>query len=520
MTERGGAFDSAGPSVSPITGANKTPEKGGSHPIGTDVLDCIELPIVVVNRDCAVVSFNPAAATLLSLAPSDVGRRLRCVPPLADVKNIEEACEHVIGGGTSSQWEVRDGAGSWFSVRIGPCRASNDNIVGAVLTLTNVTALRASLEQAIAEREHTKTIINTVMDPLVVLDEEFRVQAANQAFYQMFQVSREVTRRVRLYELGTPDWDVLRLRAMLNSAHSHGRPEPLEVEHELPIVGCRTLLLNARCISRGGHLDRMTLVAIHDITERKRAAVALEETLRYNEIFAAILAHDLRSPLGAIVAGADLLKRRYKPESEGTVKALNVIQSSAGRMARMIEQLLDLTRGRSGGGIPIDPRFLDLRELAALITGELEGATSQPIIVQSKGDTCGTWDGDRLAQVIANLLGNAAEHGESSQPIRLSLDGSNAETVGFSVSNAGMIPEGVLPTLFDPFRGGTTGNGRKSKGLGLGLYIVQQIVHAHGGTIEAQSSADEGTTFRVSLPRTTLRASDGQGRSSEVPASR
>jgi signal transduction histidine kinase len=186
----------------------------------------------------------------------------------------------------------------------------------------------------------------------------------------------------------------------------------------------------------------------------------------------------------------------------------------------MIEQLLDFTRARSGIGIPIEPRLLDLRELGALITTELEGTTSQEILVESTGNTCGNWDGDRLAQVIGNLLCNAVEHGESGRPIRLAIDGSNCDIVWITVSNAGLISEELLPTLFEPFRAVIAGKGRKSKGLGLGLHIVQQIVHAHGGTIDAKSSAAEGTTFRVSLPRTTLRANDRPGTSSQDPPSR
>jgi PAS domain S-box-containing protein len=249
----------------------------GSYPIGTDVIDCIELPILVVNCDCILVSFNSAAARLLSLSRSHVGRALRDISLLAKMRDLEAVCEHVIASGKSSQWNVQDGAGAWFSLRISPCKATNQNISGAVLTLTNVTALGAGLEQAVDEREYTKAIINTVIDPLVVLDADFRIQVANQAFFAIFQVSREVTRQARLQDLMEHSRDSLRLQALLNGTRREGLIESIEIEHRLPTVGPRTLLLNARQLSRVGHRPPMVLVAIQDITERKRAEVELEQ---------------------------------------------------------------------------------------------------------------------------------------------------------------------------------------------------------------------------------------------------
>jgi signal transduction histidine kinase len=123
--------------------------------------------------------------------------------------------------------------------------------------------------------------------------------------------------------------------------------------------------------------------------------------------------------------------------------------------------------------------------------------------VEAAGDTRGHWDRDRLAQALSNLIGNAIEHGAAGDPVRLSLEGSEPELVRIRVWNAGAIPEHLQPAIFDPFRRATPeARARKSKGLGLGLYIVQQIVLAHGGTIEVRSSADEGTAFTVTIPRT------------------
>jgi PAS domain S-box-containing protein len=258
-------------------------EADGAKAVRVDVIDSIDLPIVAVGRDCAISRFNPAAAKLLSLASADLGRPLSEIPFLTKVKHLKDLCGDAIGSGASSQCEVRDEAnGSWFLLRVAPCVGSEHKIDGAVLTLENVTAFRASLEQAIYEREHTKAIINTVIDPLVVLDDDCRVQTANQAFYAKFQVSRDQAQGARLYEIGTRDWDVPRLQDFLREAHASTAPES-EFEHDFPTIGPRTVLLNARSFSQRATAGQMILLVIQDITDRKQREEArrrAEEELR------------------------------------------------------------------------------------------------------------------------------------------------------------------------------------------------------------------------------------------------
>jgi len=242
-----------------------------------ELIDCIELPVLVVDRDLALVSFNPAAAKLLSLMGSDRGRQLRSIQMLAGVKNLSDLCEHVIASESSHRLEIEDGAGSWFSLNIG-CHKANRNIKGAVLTLTNVTAFRESLERAIEEREYTKAVINTIADALVIVDAGLRIQAANQAFYTLFQTSRGLSQGATFDQLGSGDWDIPRLRSLIDgSSASDDYQGSLECDQELA-AGRRTLLLNARRLDRGGQAGRLTLITIQDITERKSALVALRES--------------------------------------------------------------------------------------------------------------------------------------------------------------------------------------------------------------------------------------------------
>jgi signal transduction histidine kinase len=221
------------------------------------------------------------------------------------------------------------------------------------------------------------------------------------------------------------------------------------------------------------------------------------ESLRLNEMFTAVLGHDLRNPLNAIVNCAYLLERR---PDEATARDVAARILSNGRwMSRLINDVLDLARLHLGGGLPIRREPTALDDLVARVVATYQVThPGNAIEVTREGALTGLWDEDRLRQVLTNLIGNAIEHGEEGDAIRVQLDGTAADSVVFSVINSGTIPEESLSRLFDPFR---RGHAATSRGLGLGLYIVQQIVGGHGGRVEVQSGVDGRTVFRVTLPR-------------------
>lgn len=235
-----------------------------------------------------------------------------------------------------------------------------------------------------------------------------------------------------------------------------------------------------------------------EATERERLVEELERTVHFNEMFAGILGHDLRNPLGAIVAAANLLL--LNSEDSKSFSWIRRILGSSERMTRMVDQLLDFTRVRIGGGLALNRHPCDLRELARQTVEEIELANpAWRFVFESSGDLTGQWDADRLVQVMSNLISNAVQHGSPERPLTVRLDGTQP-IVSVEIQNHGVIPPELLPVLFDPFRS-TKHKRDGSRGLGLGLFITEQIVRAHGGEIAVTSSEDAGTTFRCRLPR-------------------
>jgi len=221
----------------------------------------------------------------------------------------------------------------------------------------------------------------------------------------------------------------------------------------------------------------------------------LAELLRLNEELIAVVGHDLRNPLQVILTlAATLATTRGDPS---VVEAARRLDSSASRMRRIIDDLFDLSRARLGGGIPVTRRPTDLSSVARKTITELEtGAPGNSISLRADGDLRGDWDEARLEQVLSNLVGNALRHGLEGGRVIVTLYG-GSEDVLINVHNSGQIASETLLHLFEPFRF----RREQTQGLGLGLYIVKQIVLAHGGSVDVRSTRDEGTTFQVRLPR-------------------
>jgi PAS domain S-box-containing protein len=247
-----------------------------------------------------------------------------------------------------------------------------------------------------------------------------------------------------------------------------------------------------------GAVDGILVIAT-DVTEEVKVREEMMRTVANNERFTAILGHDLRNPLNAIMTTAQLMQRRTGSD-DIALPAVRILKSSQ-RMLRMINQLLDLSRVRVPGGLLLRPKQIDLADLCRQVLDELRVAhPGSSLELVTAGDLVGRWDGDRLAQVLSNLSANALEHGRPATPVYVRLDGRDPAHVDIRVENQGTIPEPVLPILFHPFRT-THYRSAKPGGLGLGLYISQEIVTAHCGRIQVRSTPADGTCFQIELPK-------------------
>jgi signal transduction histidine kinase len=285
---------------------------------------------------------------------------------------------------------------------------------------------------------------------------------------------------------------------------SGARPEvrDAEVVMERPDGSRVTVVVNINAIKnqRGDVTEAFN--SFHDISERKQAETRLADSLtterelaEFREMFIGILGHDLRTPIASISMAAGMLLERGLLD-EHDVKTVGRIIRSDQRMADMITQLLDLTRARLGGGLPLERKPTDLREVIRVVVEEFDA----PIHVDAIGDLTGFWDIGRLSEVISNLTGNAIQYAARGTSVSVGAYVDQTHVV-VEVSNQGdPIPADVLPFIFEPFRRARPLEKSATGNLGLGLYIAHQIVLSHGGTLDGQS-ADGTTTFVMRLPR-------------------
>ena len=465
-----------------------------------NVLSAAGLPIVMVDRSVRLRRFTPAAERWLRLVPTDAGRLLSDVQSRLGVPQLTELVAQVIDTLVTESREVQDAQGYWWLLTIHPYRTTEHRIEGAVLVFVDIDVLHRNLQETQEARDFADAIVNTVREPLLVLTSDLRVQRANPSFFQTFQLSREETQGQFLYELGNGQWNITRLREALDAVPQGPGFTDLEVEQSFPKIGTRTIWLNG-CRLAGKDLPAHSiLLAIEDVTLRRRAEEALKRSNLDLEQFAAIASHDLREPLRTIGSFSELLARRYKGKLDDQAdEHINFVLAAVSRMSSLITDLLAYSHVPNADAMPLTSISSQAAFQEAL--WNLRAAIDSSGATITHGELPSVlFDGQQLSQLFLNLLSNAVKYRrENVRPrVYVKAESRPAEWI-FSVSDNGVgFAQADADRIFTVFE---RLHGREYEGTGIGLAICKRIVERHHGRIWADSILGTGSVFTFTIPK-------------------
>jgi PAS domain S-box-containing protein len=420
-----------------------------------------------------------------------------------DVPHTCERWRQAVEGGEPYEVEHRmrgaDGTFRWFLSRATALRDEQGRVLRWLGTSTDIDALK----RAEAERERLARVVEQSSNFIGIADPEGRALYVNEAGRRLLGLpDLDAVRRTRVIdyfiEEDKPFVEEVILPTQLREGAWEGeyRFRHFQTGEPVPVYYRQFLLKDPET----GALIGVAAIA-RDISEELRRREAAARRSGFERQLIGIVSHDLRNPLnGILLSTQTLLRRRGLDERQAT--GITRIRDAAERMNRMIRDLLDFTQARLGRGLPMECAPLDLHELTRQVVDEvLLAYPDRRIEVVAEGDGHGSWDGDRLAQLLTNLLVNALSYSPPGTPVHVATRGKE-DGVVLEVHNEGApIPTEQLGRLFQPMERGEIKHDRAGRSIGLGLFIVDSIVRAHGGTIQVRSTAEEGTTFRVWLPR-------------------
>jgi PAS domain S-box-containing protein len=444
----------------------------------------------LLGRDAAAIRGRP----IVDLVPGWRGEVTAC---------LRRVLAGEVVGEVEAELQRDDGAALAVTIAASPVHDAGGGISGVSLIVHDVSRLKA-IEQALrTSEERFRSLVEAIAQIVWSTDAEGRIVEDSPSWRAFTGQTFAQMRGHGWSDAVAPEE---RAAVLDRWRRFVAAPRPATTEFRLRRADGTYADIQVRAVPlRGpsGVVREWVGVSV-DVSEQRRierqgeALVAdLRRAMHYQEMFMAVLSHDLRSPLAAILMATGLGLRRCNDERVRRV--LRQISSSGQRMLRMIEQLLDVSRIRAAGGLDIRPTQADLAEICATIADEVQQANPDAqLALDIRGETCGTWDVDRLSQLASNLIGNAIQHAEGGPAASVLVDGRDPDAVRFVVHNRGVIAPELLRSIFDPFQRAASA---KTAGLGLGLYITEQIALAHGGAVAVESTSAGGTYFRVELPR-------------------
>ncbi|GCE21330.1 sensor histidine kinase [Dictyobacter kobayashii] len=349
-------------------------------------------------------------------------------------------------------------------------------------------------------RNYAEAIVETIREPLIVLDGNLYVRSANKAFYQFFQTTPAQTEQHLLYELAKGSWNNAVLRTLLEEIlPANHEITDYEMEHTFPGLGSKTMLLNAHRIDS----SPLILLAMEDITARKQAEAEKQkqQLLEQREEFLAIASHELKTPVTSLKGYVQVLRVRFtKAGDERTAALMTTMEMQVNKLINLISELLDSTKIESGQ-LPWRDTQFDMDTLVQEIVEEV-GRTTERHQIRIEGTISHLIYSDRehIGQVLTNLLSNAIKYSPQANTVLVKLR-ANADSATISVQDFGIgIAQEKQAHIFDRFFRVTDAEHETFPGLGLGLYISAEIVKRQGGRIWVESHQGEGSTFTFSIP--------------------
>jgi len=362
--------------------------------------------------------------------------------------------------------------------------------------------------------DYSEAVFSTIHEPMIVLDKNLRVKSANKTFYTTFNVKEEDTEGMLLYDLGNHQWNIPRLRELLESIlpkkfHFHD----FEITHTFPSIGEKTMLLNARKIIQKMNHEELILLAISDVTDTKlfekdlmEAKVAAESATKAKQQFLSNMSHEIRTPLNSILGFTNvLLKTKLDVDQDEFVQA---IKTSGMSLNLIINDILDLAKV-DAGRLTFEKKPFEIRKSikSLLFSFDLKIKEKNLELVEdydSKIPLMVLGDSVRLNQIILNLISNAVKFTHTGKIIlnsKLISENDETVTIEFAITDSGIgIAADKLNSIFNVFEQAETGTANSYGGTGLGLAIVKQFVEAQGGSINFKSNLGIGSTFSFILP--------------------
>ncbi len=489
-----------------------------------NLLKSVNIPILMLSGDLRIRRFTPMAEQAFNLITSDVGRPFSDIQTNIGVPNLMSLIIEVMDTLIPFEQDVQNRSGHWDILRIRPYRTTDNVIDGVVISLFDIDLLKHSVIELSFSRNYANAIIETLRQPLIVLDDYLQVVTANHAFYTVFQMSADLTEHQSLFDLGEGEWNIPKLRSLLNDILTLDvSVQDYEITQNFAQLGTRTMLLNA-CQIEQANQGKMILIAIEDITERKlqkqqlmaqnqalsEAIAASKAANQAKSKFLGNISHELRTPLNSIMGFSQLLQDNSSLDEEAK-EFISIVYKSGEHLFALIKDLLDISKIEADK-MELDPNLLDLANFLKTTMDMVwlkalqKNLTLIPDFAADLPETIFA-DEKRLRQVLINLLSNAIKFtsvGEINFTVRkIYSDNPNRKLIQFAISDTGAgIAAPELAKIFLPFE--QVGEvAVKTEGTGLGLAISQDIINRMGGEINVVSQFGVGSIFSFELELST-----------------